>query len=157
MSVDQEAPDMHKANRTIRIRGDQIWRSEVACAVATEAVANPDLFFPRAGAEEPLVGLAKGMCSSCAVRVTCLEAALECGGIDGIRGGLTAVERKAVARLFELRCDPERIGAALSGRDRNWTTIAPCMSRGRLYIAVQQQPDHTGGARDGGTHAGRIA
>ncbi len=49
--------------------------------------------------------------------MACLEAAVECGDNDGIRGGMTESERKAVRRRFDLRCDPARVAAALSGKD----------------------------------------
>ncbi|MET8590547.1 WhiB family transcriptional regulator [Streptomyces sp. NPDC005078] len=104
----------HPAPRT---RGDQTWQERAACAVAVEATKDPDLFFPGTLEGEQRVRLAKGICSSCAVRETCLEAALECGDAAGIRGGLTEEERRAIRHCFELRCDPARVAAALAGRD----------------------------------------
>ncbi|WP_411977776.1 WhiB family transcriptional regulator [Streptomyces phaeochromogenes] len=100
-----------------RTRGDQTWHEQAACAAAVEVARDPDLFFPSTRADEQRVGLAKRLCSACQVRKTCLEAALEGSGADGIRGGMTEVERKAARHQFELRCDPARVDAAMSGRD----------------------------------------
>ncbi|MGW2137586.1 WhiB family transcriptional regulator [Streptomyces sp. NPDC001773] len=104
----------HPAPRT---RGDQTWQERAACAVAVRATKDPDLFFPGTLEGEQRVRLAKGICSSCEVRETCLEAALECGDAAGIRGGLTEEERRAIRHCFEMRCDPARVAAALAGRD----------------------------------------
>lgn len=114
--MEQKASTMcgHLALRT---RGDQTWQERAACAVAAVAVKDPDLFFPGTFADEQRLHLAKEICSSCAVRETCLEAALECGDAAGIRGGLTEAERKATRHRFELRCDPVRVEAALAGKD----------------------------------------
>ncbi|MBN3933234.1 WhiB family transcriptional regulator [Streptomyces verrucosisporus] len=100
-----------------RIRGDQAWQEEAACAAAVEVVKDPDLFFPGKRESEQRIRIAKGICSSCAVGEKCLEAALECGDTTGIRGGLTEEERRAIRRRFELRCDPVRVAAALAGKD----------------------------------------
>ncbi|MFD5473702.1 WhiB family transcriptional regulator [Streptomyces sp. NPDC127105] len=101
----------------VRTRGDQTWQEGAACAKAVEVAWDLDLFFPTSAADDRRVALAKGICSSCQVRRTCLEKALECGDVHGIRGGLTEAERKVVRPRFELRCEPARVAAALSGRD----------------------------------------
>ncbi|MFC8201886.1 WhiB family transcriptional regulator [Streptomyces sp. NPDC057298] len=108
---------MYEGTVVPRTRGDQTWHEQAACAVAAEVARDPDLFFPATRADEQRVGLAKRICSGCQVRKTCLEAALEGSGADGIRGGMTKVERKAARHQFELRCDPARVEAAMSGRD----------------------------------------
>lgn len=100
-----------------RTRGDQTWHEQAACAAAVEVARDPDLFFPATRTDEQRVGLAKRLCSACQVRKTCLEAALEGSGADGIRGGMTEAERKAARYQFELRCDPARVDAAMLGRD----------------------------------------
>ncbi|MER5540863.1 WhiB family transcriptional regulator [Streptomyces mirabilis] len=103
-----------------RIRGDQTWQERAACAVAAEVARDPDLFFPTT-ADDQRVALAKRICSSCQVRMACLETALDCGDMNGIRGGMTAAERKGARLGFELRCDSVRVMAALSGRDVHLT------------------------------------
>ncbi|MER5347645.1 WhiB family transcriptional regulator [Streptomyces mirabilis] len=103
-----------------RIRGDQTWQERAACAVAAEVARDPDLFFPTA-ADDQRVALAKRICSSCQVRMACLETALDCGDTNGIRGGMTAAERKGARLGFERRCDSVRVMAALSGRDVHLT------------------------------------
>ncbi|MBD0422733.1 WhiB family transcriptional regulator [Streptomyces sp. TRM S81-3] len=108
---------MHSEHHEIRRRGDQSWQRRAACATAVDVARDPDLFFPATVADEPRIVLAKRICSSCEVRNTCLEAALECGDTDGIRGGMTEAERRAVRHQFDRRCDPTRVVAALSGRD----------------------------------------
>ncbi|GGZ01631.1 WhiB family transcriptional regulator [Streptomyces poonensis] len=110
---------MYNEHSVPRIRGDQTWQERAACATAVDVARDPDLFFPATAtlADEKRVALAERICSSCDVRKTCLEAAFECGDADGIRGGMTESERKAVRHRFELRCDPARVAVALSGRD----------------------------------------
>ncbi|MFJ4695561.1 WhiB family transcriptional regulator [Streptomyces sp. NPDC088766] len=112
---------MSEERPAIRARGDQTWQERAACAVAVEAVRDPDLFFPGPVADDERIRLAREVCSSCAVRKTCLEAALECGDAAGVRGGLTEAERRAVRQKFDLRCDPARVTAALAGRDVHLT------------------------------------
>lgn len=104
-----------------RIRGDQTWQERAACAVAAAVARDPDLFFPTTAADDQRVALAKRICSSCQVRMECLETALDCGDTNGIRGGMTAAERKGVRVGFERRCDSVRVMAALSGRDVHLT------------------------------------
>ncbi|MFF3372003.1 WhiB family transcriptional regulator [Streptomyces sp. NPDC002680] len=100
-----------------RTRGDQTWQEQAACAAAVEVARDPDLFFPATRADEQRVGLAKRLCAACQVRKTCLEAALEGGDTNGIRGGMTEAELNSARHQFELRCDPARVDAAISGRD----------------------------------------
>jgi WhiB family redox-sensing transcriptional regulator len=60
----------------------------------------PEMFFleqrDRMGPEK--MRIAKELCSSCPVRVLCLEYALEAGEQDGIWGGFTRNERNALTR-----------------------------------------------------------
>ncbi|GAB2325331.1 hypothetical protein STREPTOSP366_05420 [Streptomyces variabilis] len=126
-----------------RLRGDQTWQRRAACAVAAEAMKDPELFFPGTHEDEQRIRLAKEICSSCAVRETCLEAALECGDAVGIRGGLTEVERRAVRHRFELRCDPVRVAAALAGRD--------------VYLTRPERQELVRWAVESGTPAPRMA
>jgi WhiB family redox-sensing transcriptional regulator len=108
---------MYSEHAELRMRGDQSWQTRAACATAVEVSRDPDLFFPATRGDEPRIGLAKRICSNCEVRSTCLEAAFEGGDADGIRGGMTEAERRAIRHRFERRCDPARVAAALAGRD----------------------------------------
>jgi len=60
----------------------------------------PDLFFLDKGDKQgpEKIRMSKELCGSCPVRVLCLEYALEAGEEDGIWGGLTRNERKALKR-----------------------------------------------------------
>ncbi|MEU3616944.1 WhiB family transcriptional regulator [Streptomyces sp. NPDC006872] len=100
-----------------RSRGDQTWQERAACVGAVEVAMDPDLYFPEKSADERRIADAKRICSSCPVREMCLDAALESGDFCGIRGGMTVNERRAAWHQFELRCDPARVEAALTGRD----------------------------------------
>src|SRR6266540_1660977 len=62
------------------------WRDRAACVAPA---IDPELFFP-----------AKRVCARCPVRVECLADALACMPThdDGIRGGLTLTERRALRR-----------------------------------------------------------
>jgi WhiB family redox-sensing transcriptional regulator len=61
--------------------------------------ADPELFFPVAGARASLAELAraKAVCASCAVREQCLDYAVETGQAHGVWGGTTEDERRAIA------------------------------------------------------------
>ncbi|MFE4778413.1 WhiB family transcriptional regulator [Streptomyces sp. NPDC056716] len=112
---------MREGSLVPRSRGNQSWQEKAACSTAVEAARDLDLFFPERG-DEQRIRLAKVICSSCAVRETCLEAALESGDSSGIRGGLTETELVAARADFEQRCDPARVSAALDGRDVHLST-----------------------------------
>jgi WhiB family redox-sensing transcriptional regulator len=65
------------------------WKAEGACRWV-----DPELFFPISDVDaEP----AKRVCAACAVRDRCLEHALATREADGIWGGLTPSERRAIA------------------------------------------------------------
>lgn len=134
---------MDEERTSSRVRGDQTWRERAACAVAVEVARDPDLFFPVGLADEQRVALAKAICSSCQVVTTCFEAALECGDTNGIRGGLTEDERRAARHRFELRCEPARVSAALSGRD--------------VHLSRAEQKELIRRAASSGTSAARVA
>jgi WhiB family redox-sensing transcriptional regulator len=57
--------------------------------------ADPDLFFPDTAIH---VGDVRRICATCPVRVQCLEFALEHNERDGIWGGTTPRERRAIRR-----------------------------------------------------------
>src|SRR5690349_10391910 len=72
------------------------WRDEAACRDA-----DPDLFFP-VGPTGPVlrqVDEAKRICRSCPAQTRCLAWALDHGVTDGVWGGATEDERRAVRRL----------------------------------------------------------
>jgi len=71
------------------------WRHHAACVGYDE-----DLFFPLGSTEasDAEGDRAKAVCGSCPVRKSCLEWAPEVGVDDGIFGGLTAGERRALKR-----------------------------------------------------------
>lgn len=71
------------------------WRLSSACKEA-----DPDIFFPT-GASTPLtkqIAQAKSICRDCPVSSECLQWALEDPLMDGIWGGTTHSERRAMRR-----------------------------------------------------------
>jgi len=88
------------------------WRELALCAQT-----DPELFFPGKG--QP-VRPAKRVCAGCEVRAECLQEALDRGERFGIWGGLTARERRALARQpRRVRRCPEH-GRELSGGPAVW-------------------------------------
>ncbi len=71
------------------------WLHRAACLKE-----DPDLFFPvgEAGPARDQVEVARRVCARCEVRESCLAWALETGVADGVLGGLTGVERRALRR-----------------------------------------------------------
>jgi WhiB family transcriptional regulator, redox-sensing transcriptional regulator len=71
------------------------WRSLGACLTA-----DPDLFFPISsiGPGQAQTYQAKVICMTCRVQQQCLSFALETGQADGIWGGASPEERKALRR-----------------------------------------------------------
>ena len=59
---------------------------------------DPDLFFPPLGSHITDIRLAKAICAGCDMRRACLTFALEHHIRDGIWGGTTREERKAIWR-----------------------------------------------------------
>lgn len=62
----------------------------------------PDLFFP-VGTEGPAVTQikeAKAICAQCPVAWECLNYAVDTGQVDGIWGGTTEDERRAIRQLL---------------------------------------------------------
>lgn len=86
-------------------RNDHTWRLSAACDGM-----DTDIWFPVSESgkftnggrrpENAAVQAAKGICGMCEVRQACLEDAIAVGDSYGIRGGMTAAERK---RLVEAR------------------------------------------------------
>jgi WhiB family transcriptional regulator, redox-sensing transcriptional regulator len=71
------------------------WRSCAACLDE-----NPELFFPlgNAGPASYQIDKAKVICRRCEVADTCLRWAIESRQDDGVWGGLSADERRALKR-----------------------------------------------------------
>ncbi len=69
---------------------DRRWQERANCLGV-----DPDLFFPERGASTKE---AKSVCSSCEVRMDCLEYALRHGEKFGIWGGMSERERRRLRR-----------------------------------------------------------
>ena len=71
------------------------WQNRAACRDE-----DPGLFFPiwNAGAELAHIAEAKVICHRCEVVETCLKWAIESHQDDGVWGGLSADERRALKR-----------------------------------------------------------
>jgi WhiB family redox-sensing transcriptional regulator len=70
------------------------WMTKASCS--TGDVLGPDAWFPTTAQQAELP---KQICTDCPVRQKCLEFAFEIGDLDnGIYGGLTARERRALVR-----------------------------------------------------------
>src|SRR5580704_2099288 len=72
------------------------WREDAACGDA-----DPDLFFPIGTTGNALrrIDEAKRICRRCPAQLQCLAWALENGITDGVWGGTTADERRAIRGL----------------------------------------------------------
>src|ERR1700747_1541585 len=72
------------------------WRDDTACRDA-----DPDLFFPvgTAGPALRQIGEAKRICRTCPAQTQCLAWALDNRVIDGVWGGTTGEERRAMRSL----------------------------------------------------------
>ncbi|MFE0626211.1 WhiB family transcriptional regulator [Streptomyces sp. NPDC058864] len=71
------------------------WRDAAACSGE-----DPELFFPISGSGLGMVqiGEAKAVCGRCPVQARCLEWALGAGPMEGVWGGTTEAERRAMQR-----------------------------------------------------------
>jgi WhiB family transcriptional regulator, redox-sensing transcriptional regulator len=74
------------SQRPVAPAGDEAWRLDALCAET-----DPEAFFPEKGGS---TREAKRVCSGCAVRAECLEAALTNDERFGIWGGLSERERR---------------------------------------------------------------
>jgi WhiB family redox-sensing transcriptional regulator len=92
--------------------GDHSWQNRAAC----QGIDDPELFFPEPERTDR-IATAKELCAQCPVAKECLDAALEAGDRDGIRGGMTEKEREPLHRNLHRRLDRARVDAALAGRD----------------------------------------
>ncbi|MEV7088007.1 WhiB family transcriptional regulator [Streptomyces sp. NPDC093085] len=103
-----------------RSLGDQTWQDEAVCQSTEYNPVDPDIFFPEPDETEK-ISTAKSLCDQCPVRRTCLDAALESGDTDGIRGGLTEEERGPLHEKLAGRLDYSRVNATIAGRDVHLT------------------------------------
>jgi WhiB family redox-sensing transcriptional regulator len=69
---------------------DLSWKSNGACRWV-----EPDLFYPISDGD---AGPAKEVCASCGVQARCLEFALASREWEGVWGGTTGTERRAMLR-----------------------------------------------------------
>lgn len=67
------------------------WMRRAACATA-----DPDIFFPQRQGNSTSYSKARQICSRCSVTRECLESALAEHVSQGMYGGLTPKERKAL-------------------------------------------------------------
>ncbi|MEU9342049.1 WhiB family transcriptional regulator [Streptomyces sp. NPDC048278] len=112
---------MHSTENQIpRTLGDLTWHDSAACCSTTDHQVDPDIFFPEPD-EMDRIRAAKALCAQCPARSTCLDAALENGDRDGIRGGMTEEERAPLHRKLQSRFDYARVNAVLAGRDIHLT------------------------------------
>ncbi|MGC5615428.1 WhiB family transcriptional regulator [Georgenia sp. Z1491] len=70
---------------------DASWTMRAACADL-----DPDVLF----AEGPAQRQVRSVCFACPVRLECLADALEAGPVQGVWGGLTERERRALQRRY---------------------------------------------------------
>ncbi len=98
------------------------WLHRAACLKE-----DPDLFFPigEAGPAQDQVEDARRVCHGCVVREPCLAWALEVGVADGVLGGLTGVERRALRH-------PSRVEL---GRDQGAGLLQPDAEVGARKVA----------------------
>ncbi|MZD10406.1 WhiB family transcriptional regulator [Streptomyces sp. SID5785] len=122
---------------TPRLLGDQSWHEHAACRTSRYRDVDPDLFFPEPD-EMDRIHAAKALCAQCPVRRTCLDAALENGDREGIRGGMSEEEREPLHSKLEHRLDYARVNATLAGRDVHLTK-----SERRAVVRAAYQADVT--------------
>lgn len=103
-----------------RLLGDQAWQDQAVCQSTEHNPVDPEIFFPEPD-ETDKITTAKSLCGQCPVRRTCLDAALESGTTDGIRGGLTEEERGPLHEKLANRLDYSRVNATIAGRDVHLT------------------------------------
>ncbi|GGU68666.1 MULTISPECIES: WhiB family transcriptional regulator [Streptomyces] len=112
---------MHSTeNQTPRTLGDLTWHDHAACRSTAHHKVDLEIFFPEPD-EMDRIRAAKALCAQCPVRTICLDAALESGDRDGIRGGMTEEERSPLHRKLRHRLNYARVNAALAGRDVHLT------------------------------------
>lgn len=78
---------MDNFEMSTRLPGET-WRDDARC---DDEHIDPNIFFEEVGS---IIKLAKMVCEECIVRYECLDDALDSGDEYGVRGGLTASERR---------------------------------------------------------------
>ena len=78
------------------VQVEELWQVRAACRGPQAAIFFPPSHFERKDEKEARENRAKEICSSCAVRKSCLEYALGIKEPHGIWGGLNEAERKRV-------------------------------------------------------------
>lgn len=119
-----------------------VWRDLAACRTA-----DPDLFFPDPS-DTIASAAALAICHRCPVVEACLDDALRTGELFGIRGGLTAVQRRPLLvahhrgqrRSLGAETVPDAGGAATRPLDPN----APYRARrgARHQASARRRPTH---------------
>ncbi|OCC11512.1 WhiB family transcriptional regulator [Streptomyces sp. PTY087I2] len=115
MTSTTNSPARHRA------LGDHTWQADAVCRSTECNAVDPEVFFPEPD-ETNKIAAAKALCGQCPVRRTCLDAALEGGDTDGIRGGLTEEERGPLHAKIAHRLDYSRVNDTIAGRDVHLTT-----------------------------------
>ncbi|MGQ4357395.1 WhiB family transcriptional regulator [Streptomyces drozdowiczii] len=100
--------------------GDHTWQADAVCQSTEYNPVDPEIFFPEPD-ETAKIATAKTLCGQCPVRRACLDAALEGGDTDGIRGGLTEEERGPLHEKIAQRLDYSRVNDTIDGRDIHLT------------------------------------
>lgn len=100
--------------------GDHTWQADAVCQSTEYNPVDPEIFFPEPD-ETDKIATAKSLCGQCPVRRACLDAALEGGTTDGIRGGLTEEERGPLHEKIAQRLDYSRVNDTIDGRDIHLT------------------------------------
>ncbi|UZI32310.1 WhiB family transcriptional regulator [Streptomyces sp. VB1] len=100
--------------------GDHTWQEQAVCQSTQYHPVDPEIFFPEPE-ETDKIAAAKSLCGQCPVRRACLDAALEGGDTDGIRGGLTEEEREPLHGKIAHRLDYSRVNDTIAGRDVHLT------------------------------------
>ncbi|MGC4998507.1 WhiB family transcriptional regulator [Streptomyces sp. DT195] len=103
-----------------RSLGDHTWQADAICHSTEYNPVDPEIFFPEPD-ETDKITAAKALCGQCPVRRACLDAALEGGTTDGIRGGLTEEERGPLHEKIADRLDYSRVNDTIAGRDVHLT------------------------------------
>lgn len=107
------------------------WRERGACAGV-----NPALFFPDVG---EAAHRAKAVCAGCPVREECLQYALEHREDEGVWGGLTRLERRALPRprkRSQVDCGTE--GGYRTHRRRGEDACDRCLAANAVAKAVRK-------------------
>ncbi|MFD7070631.1 WhiB family transcriptional regulator [Streptomyces sp. NPDC059913] len=114
MTTTKTSPTRHRS------LGDHTWQAHSVCQSTEYNPVDPDIFFPDPD-ETGKIAVAKALCGQCPVRRVCLDAALEAGTTDGIRGGLTEEERAPLHEKLASRFDYSRVNETVNGRDIHLT------------------------------------